>query len=149
MMCSVLLAVLIGSAAAAQGGQPQHAASGGEKPEEWGMALAEMSAADIERRGRIVYLRCRSCHTLEPGGAHRIGPNLAGIVGAPAAAREGFTYSDALQSADLKWDYETLDAWLEAPSKLVPGNIMVFAGLGDPGDRAAVVAYMEAASAHP
>jgi len=100
---------------------------------------------DVEslvQRGRMVYLLCRSCHSLDAGGSHLVGPNLHGIVGAPAAEKAGFSYSRALTDAGLVWTEDVLDAWLARPADLVPGNDMVFAGLSSERDREAVIAYM-------
>ena len=36
-----------------------------------------------------------------------------------------------------------MDRWLEKPSAVVPGNAMAFAGIANPKDRAALIAYME------
>jgi cytochrome c len=37
-----------------------------------------------------------------------------------------------------------MSAWLDAPTKYVPGTKMTFAGLSKPQDRANVIAYMNA-----
>jgi len=96
----------------------------------------------IMRKGKIAFLRCRSCHTLEKDGAHLTGPNLNGFFGAPAGAKEGYYFSDALIEKNIVWNEETLDAWIENPSAYVPGNRMVFAGLRKPEDREALIAYL-------
>lgn len=95
------------------------------------------------RRGEIVFLQCRACHSLRPGETHKIGPNLAGVAGAPAAAKQGFGYSLALKAAKLRWTDATLDAFLLAPLKVVPGNKMAFAGLKRPEDRRAIIAHLK------
>lgn len=102
------------------------------------------SATDDQflRKGKIAFLRCRSCHTLEKDGAHLTGPNLNGFFGASAGAKEGYFFSDALIEKGITWDEETLDAWIENPSAYIPGNRMVFAGLRKPEDRAALIAYL-------
>jgi cytochrome c len=42
------------------------------------------------------------------------------------------------------WDEATLDAYLEAPMKALPGTRMAFAGVIDPADRKALILYLEA-----
>ena len=107
---------------------------------------AVLANADVANGGRQ-YRRCQSCHTLDEGGRHLVGPNLYAVIGEAAAARDGFTYSRQLSEAGLVWDVETLDAWLENPRALVPGNRMSFVGLRDPEARRNVIAYMAVESA--
>lgn len=102
---------------------------------EW---IAAMDAA----KGAKVFAKCASCHTVEEGGATKTGPNLYGIVGHGAAQRDGFKYSAAMKGANLTWDYETLDAYLEKPSRYVKGTAMSFAGLKKPDQRASVIEYL-------
>ena len=95
-------------------------------------------------RGRILYKRCRACHTLGEGERHKVGPNLWGIYGATAGAREDFNYSKAMTASGVVWDDDTLSAYIEKPSTYMPGNRMSFAGLRKPEDRAAVLEYLKA-----
>jgi cytochrome c len=98
------------------------------------------------KRGRLLFIQCRACHDLQPSDIEKIGPNLAGLMGRKAAADAAFAYSPALQSAASKlvWDKATLDRWIEKPAAVVPGNTMAFAGISNPADRAALLAYLEA-----
>jgi len=99
-------------------------------------ALAQNAAA-----GAVVFKqRCSTCHTLTPGQRHGVGPNLAGLAGRPAASGD-FNYSSALRSSGLTWDAATLDRFLAAPSKVVPGTRMLIP-LTDAKQRADVVAYL-------
>lgn len=88
------------------------------------------------------FAQCLSCHALQPG-RNGIGPSLAGIVGRKAASVPGFAYSPALSAANLTWDRPTLDRWLTAPMKTVPGTRMIYAGLSDPARRKEVIDYLE------
>ena len=107
-----------------------------------GLALG---AGDADR-GAMAFRSCMACHTLEPG-RHLTGPSLAGVWGRKAASSETYRrYSEALKKSDLVWDEPTLDSWLRAPQKLVPGNAMQFPGLPDDGVRADLVAFLKAAS---
>ncbi len=98
--------------------------------------------AALLKRGRIVFLRCRSCHTLKEGERHLTGPNLHGLMGAKAAAKEGYAYSEPLSKAGVTWTEENLDAWLTSPGGFVKGNRMVFAGLPKASDRQALILYL-------
>jgi cytochrome c len=93
-------------------------------------------------KGARLFLQCRACHTIEPGGRNGVGPNLAGVIGAKAGAKAGYPYSPALTKAQIKWNPATIDAWLKRPSAVVPGNKMAFAGMADPKARADVIAYL-------
>ncbi len=103
-------------------------------------ALAQPTA-ELAARGRLLFLQCRACHGVAAGEPHKVGPNLHGIMGAPAASRPGFaTYSAALKASGLVWTEGELDRFLAAPGRAVPGTSMAFAGMERPADRAALIA---------
>lgn len=85
---------------------------------------------------------CRACHSVDKGGKNGIGPNLNGVAGRSAASAPGFNYSPALKGSKLRWDDESLDSFLAAPAKKVPGTRMPIA-TPDPAKRAAIVAYLK------
>jgi cytochrome c len=103
-----------------------------------GAALADGDA----EAGKKVFNKCKICHTLEAG-VNKVGPSLAGIVGRPAAAVEGFKYSEAMTGSGLTWDAATIDQYLADPKGFVPGNKMAFVGLKKEEDRANVIAYLQ------
>lgn len=110
-----------------------------------GPAAAQDAPADATH-GKRLFLLCAACHTLHQGEADKVGPNLYGVIGKPAASRGAFAYSDALKQAGINWTPQTLDAWLKQPSALVPGCKMAFAGMPNDRDRADVIAYLEEAT---
>lgn len=85
--------------------------------------------------------RCQACHTVVAGQPGRIGPNLAGILGRKAATAPAFNYSPALKASGLTWTRATLDRFLAAPVRTVPGTRMVIA-MTDSAQRAALIAYL-------
>lgn len=89
------------------------------------------------------FAACRACHTVVMGQRSGLGPNLNGVVGRPAASQPDFKYSPALKNAQLRWDEKTLNEFLAAPAKKVPGTRMVI-GMADPAKRAAIIAYLKA-----
>ncbi len=98
-------------------------------------------------KGKLQYLQCRSCHSLEDGDNKQVGPTLHGLFGNTAGQTEGFDFSDVLVESGIVWTPETLDEWLARPGTFLPGNRMVFAGLGDPGDRANLILYLQQTTA--
>ena len=107
------------------------------------LSLVELMAQANAQNGKKIAKKCVSCHTFDAGGAHKIGPNIHNIVGAPKASREGFAYSGALKALGGSWDDESLYAFLKKPSKYVPGTKMSFAGLRKPQDIADMIAYLK------
>jgi cytochrome c len=99
------------------------------------------------KRGKLLFIQCRACHEVQAGLPHKVGPNLAGIMGRPFAAAAGFNYSPALKASGLTWDRAQLDRWIEKPSAVVAGSAMAFAGVANPKDRAALIAYIEVETA--
>ncbi|WP_114953376.1 c-type cytochrome [Sphingosinicella terrae] len=94
--------------------------------------------------GEAQFRKCSTCHTINPGGATGLGPNLHGIMGANVGHAAGFAYSDALLSKGGTWTWETMSEWLRSPRNYAPGTKMTFAGLSDPQDRANLIAWMNA-----
>jgi cytochrome c len=102
-----------------------------------------LATADIAK-GEAVFKKCAACHTVAQGGPNGIGPNLWATMGKPHGHVAGFSYSDALKSVPGNWDFEGMDKWLSNPKKYAPGTKMTFAGLGNPEERANLIAYLNA-----
>ncbi len=100
------------------------------------------AAATSGGRGRLLFIRCASCHDISAAASPKIGPNLLGVIGRKAGGLPGYDYSPAMKRQSFTWDEATLDRWLTRPSDLVPGTAMAFAGLPDAADRAAIIAYL-------
>lgn len=104
---------------------------------------APYNQGDVEN-GRRQFGVCRSCHTLTPGGADMVGPNLYGVFGRPAGTHGRYAYSQQLRDSGTTWDAATLDRWIENPRAMVPGTKMVFAGVRDATRRRDLIAYLRA-----
>ena len=101
-------------------------------------------------RGERVFLRCYSCHSVDPHETATMqGPSLFRVLGRRAASLEGFDYSDALKeraAQGLVWDDAALDAFMTDPQAYIPGVSMGFFGLDDARDRADLIAYLRQAA---
>ncbi len=106
--------------------------------------LATITPTTAQTAAPAAFNACKACHTVNKGGRNGIGPNLHGVVGRPAASVAGFNYSPAMKASKLRWDAKTLDEYLAAPAKKVPGTRMPIA-TPDPAKRAAIIAYLTSA----
>ncbi|MFP1630128.1 c-type cytochrome [Zhengella sp. ZM62] len=124
----------------AGGAAPEAPADTGPEPVAPLLASADLGA------GESVFKKCASCHTVEKGGANKVGPNLWGVVGRPVASHEGFSYSGAMQEysqgQSVNWEYKNLNAFLAAPKKYISGTSMGFAGLKKVDERANLIAWL-------
>lgn len=109
---------------------------------------ALMASTDIDA-GKKMFKKCKACHTIDKGGKNKVGPNLWGIVGRAQASVDGFKYSSAISQLSGTWTYEHLDTFLTSPGKYVAGNKMMFKGLGNADDRAALLLYLREQSDSP
>jgi cytochrome c len=132
-----------GTAATGQPAQQQTAQAG--QPAGGGGDIKAMIASANAEDGKNIARKCQACHSLEPGGPTKVGPNLAGVVGADIASKD-FPYSDALKGKEGNWTYENLNAFLTSPREWAPGTKMTFPGLKKPEERAAVIAYLRTVS---
>lgn len=90
-------------------------------------------------RGEALYVQCAACHSL---GRDRTGPRHCGLLGRPAGSIPGFPYSAAMRESGFVWTAATLDRFLKAPTRVVPGTTMGYAGIADATDRRDLVAYL-------
>lgn len=112
-------------------------------------SVAERVAAADAAAGQAASGACQGCHTFDPDGAARVGPNLYGVIGDPIAGSEGFAYSTALTEIGGTWTYDAMDGFLASPRDFAPGTRMGFGGIGDAQDRANLIAYLRANDSDP
>jgi len=111
-----------------------------------GLFQAGPGLAQSPMRGKLLFLRCASCHNIDDTASPKIGPNLKGVIGRRAGSLPGYNYSGAMRSQTFTWDEATLDRWLTKPSELVPGTAMAFGGLPNKADRDAIIGYLRDAA---
>ena len=108
-----------------------------------------LAKANIEA-GKAIYMKqCFTCHTIDKGGANKVGPNQWDIVGRKKASHEGFSYSSALQAKGGEWTYEDLNHMVLKPQAFVRGTKMGFAGVPKAQDRADVIAFLRTMNDNP
>jgi cytochrome c len=71
------------------------------------------------------------------------------LFGRAAGSVPGFDYSAAMKRARIVWTAQTLDRFLAAPLKVVPGTSMTYDGVPDAADRADLIAYLRQAGGSP
>ena len=110
------------------------------------MALfASTSAAD----GAKVFKKCAACHSVNKGGANKIGPALWGVIGRKAGSISDYKYSKAMAAYGKSWSFEEMNGFLIKPKDWIKGTKMSFAGLKNPKERAAVILYMNKNTNNP
>jgi cytochrome c len=93
------------------------------------LLLCGSALADDPGAGELQ--KCKICHSLDKGGANRVGPNLFGVFGHKAGSVAGFNYSDAMKNSNIVWDDGSLAKFLRDPKESLPGNRMSFPGIAD------------------
>jgi cytochrome c len=102
-----------------------------------GPALAALLLLPLAARARAddtgssELQKCRICHTLDKGGANRVGPNLFSIFGRKAGTGAGYNYSPAMKDSGIVWDDRSMAGFLRDPRGAIPGNHMSFPGIQD------------------
>lgn len=98
--------------------------------------------AEVDRGARL-FRACAACHAVGADGGNRAGPPLQGLFGRPAGSIAGYPYSEGLARSGIVWSEETVDRLFAlGPESFVPGSKMPLQSLPDPGDRAALIAYL-------
>lgn len=113
------------------------------KPAESAPVATGASATGAAADPPSQFALCGACHPTSTDGASAMGPNLRGVFGRRAGTLSGFGYSAAMRAAQIQWDREALNAYLESPQAKIPGNMMAYGGMADANERAAIIDYLE------
>ena len=149
LLAGLMFALTAGADAPGPAAEPLGQASGssGGESADTPEAASEQPQAEpdpaVLRRGRILFLQCTACHSLKEGEEHKVGPNLHRVIGAPAAQKPGYNFTDSLKESGIVWSRQNLSRFLADPYDLVPGTAMVFIGIERGADRAALIDYLE------
>jgi cytochrome c len=111
--------------------------------------IGERLAKADAKKGEGLVKACSACHVFDKGGANKVGPALYGVVQRSIASHEGFAYSDSLKGKGGKWDYASLDHFIEAPKGFANGTKMAYGGEKDAGKRADIIAYLRSLADAP
>jgi cytochrome c len=109
---------------------------------------ALMSLGDVSS-GEKIFKKCAACHSINKGGAHKIGPALYNVVGRKIGKEAEYKYSKALLEYNKEWNFEELNGFLLKPSKWIKGTKMAYAGLRKEEDRASIIKYLNKNSDNP
>ena len=100
------------------------------------VAMDEAAAVKkmVKRGKKAAVKQCFACHDITEDKQNRVGPPLWGVFGKSAGWVEGYQYSEAhLSKKDsVVWNEATLDAYLQDPKSVIPGNKMVYPVAGMP-----------------
>jgi cytochrome c len=100
-----------------------------------------LAAGDRAAGQQFFTTHCSACHATEPG-VKKVGPSLAGVFGRKSGSAPDYNYSPALKAANITWNANTLDKWLQSPVGDVHGARM-FITVPNAGDRQNIIAYLE------
>ncbi len=117
--------------------------------EEEKVDIAALMALGDVVSGENIFKKCAACHSINKGGAHKIGPALYNVVGRKIGSEAEYKYSNALAEYGKDWNFEELNGFLLKPSKWIKGTKMAYAGLRKEEDRASIIKYLNQNSDSP
>tara|TARA_B110000971_G_scaffold71098_1_gene72927 strand:- start:45 stop:614 length:570 start_codon:yes stop_codon:yes gene_type:complete len=110
--------------------------------------MAVMAQGDATS-GEKIFKKCAACHSINKGGANKIGPALYNVVGRKVGGVADYKYSKTLASYGKEWTFEELNGFLLKPATYLKGTKMSYAGLRKETDRASIIKYLNQNSDSP
>ena len=107
------------------------------------------ATAAVKAGGDYFSKKCTVCHSIEKGGANKVGPKLWGVMNRPIGSVEGFGYSTAMKAYGGNWTFDEMNKFQWNPKKAIPGTIMAYAGNKKDQERANLIAYLANQSDSP
>jgi len=89
---------------------------------------------------------CSQCHTLKAGSSGLPGPSLHSLFGRKVGTAPSYAYSTPMREFGVVWNDTTLDQYIAAPQRYIPGNTMPFPGIADKTVRQRLIAYLKEAT---
>jgi len=105
-------------------------------------SVVTASAQDVDK-GATVFKKCLPCHSVGPGAATKVGPELNALDGRHSGSVADYTYSDANKSSGIVWNEATFKEYIKDPRAKIPGTKMVFAGIKNDQDVDDLWAYLK------
>lgn len=109
----------------------------------------KLAGANVEHGKALFQKLCFTCHTIDKGGANKVGPNQWNLVGRKKGSEEGFSYSSGMKAMTGEWTYEDINHMIHKPTSFVKGTKMAFAGVAKEQDRADIIAYLRTMNDNP
>lgn len=128
---------------------PEAPAAGGAPAAELAPISPKLKDANADHGKALFAQQCFSCHTVDKGGANKVGPNQWNLVNRKKADEAGFAYSSALKEKGGTWTYEDLNHMIFKPQAFIKGTKMAFIGLPKEQDRADLIAYLRTMNDNP
>jgi cytochrome c len=110
--------------------------------------ISLMAQGDVIK-GEKIFKKCAACHSVNKGGANKIGPALYNVVGRKVGGVADYKYSKTLASYGKEWTFEELNGFLIKPATYLKGTKMSYAGLRKEADRASIIKYLNQNSDNP
>ena len=104
------------------------------------LAPSQQSAAGPAEGRRYFAANCAGCHSTSRG-ENRTGPSLVRIMGRKSGTAPGYNYSPGLKAANITWNSESLDSWLQKPTNDVHTTRMMIS-VRSRTDRQNLIAYL-------
>jgi len=93
-----------------------------------GMSIGAALAQDVEK-GANSFKKCLPCHSIGPGAANKVGPELNGLDGRHSGNAPNFNYTDANKNSGIVWNEANFKEYIKDPKAKIPGTKMMFAGI--------------------
>jgi len=99
--------------------------------------------------GEKTFKKCAACHSIDKGGANKIGPALYNVLGRQAGSLSDYKFSKGMVAYGKKWTPQEMNGFLENPKGWVKGTKMSYAGLKNPKERAALILFLNKNTDNP